>query len=156
MYEEMVASKAGDTKRVIKQLSLDNSESGIIKSSVPKQLQRQSYELNPMDSESSGGTASPNMFNSASAANTFALSTDLQCYFGCDESFKKDYQLHLHLKLKHRNEDPNELAKAYEAAEEEIALTRRSASIFNCALCPKTFNDNGAFYGHIQVLLLYV
>ena len=66
MYEEMVASKAGDTKRVIKQLSLDNSESGIIKSSVPKQLQRQSYELNPMDSESSGGTASPNMFNSAS------------------------------------------------------------------------------------------
>ena len=79
------------------------------------------------------------------------LSTDLQCYFGCDESFKKDYQLHLHLKLKHRNEDPEELAKAYEAAEEEIALTRRSASIFNCALCPKTFNDNGAFYGHIQV-----
>ena len=79
------------------------------------------------------------------------LSTDLQCYFGCDESFKKDYQLHLHLKLKHRNEEPKELEKAYEAAEEEIALTRRSASIFNCALCPKTFNDNGAFYGHIQV-----
>ena len=46
-----------------------------------------------------------------------------------------------------------ELAKAYEAAEEEIALTRRSASIFNCALCPKTFNDNGAFYGHIQVFI---
>ena len=79
------------------------------------------------------------------------MSTDLQCYFGCDESFKKDYQLHLHLKLKHRNEEPKELEKAYEAAEEEIALTRRSASIFNCALCPKTFNDNGAFYGHIQV-----
>ena len=92
-----------------------------------------------------------NLFSSSSASNNFALSTDLQCYFGCDESFKKDYQLHLHLKLKHRNEDPEELAKAYEAAEEEIALTRRSASIFNCALCPKTFNDNGAFYGHIQV-----
>ena len=84
------------------------------------------------------------------------LSTDLQCYFGCDESFKKDYQLHLHLKLKHRNEDPKELEKAYEAAEEEIALTRRSASIFNCALCPKTFNDNGAFYGHIQVRFLHL
>ena len=92
-----------------------------------------------------------NLYSSSSASNNFALSTDLQCYFGCDESFKKDYQLHLHLKLKHRNEDPEELAKAYEAAEEEIALTRRSASIFNCALCPKTFNDNGAFYGHIQV-----
>ena len=118
----------------------------------PQQSQqpRQSFEMLPaVDSESSG-TASPNIFNN-SQANFGPVSTDLQCYFGCDESFKKDYQLHLHLKLKHRNEDPEELAKAYEAAEEEIALTRRSASIFNCALCPKTFNDNGAFYGHIQV-----
>merc|ERR1719158_2271343 len=79
-----------------------------------------------------------------------ALATDLQCYFGCEEVFKKDYQLHLHLKLRHRNEDPEELEKAYEAANEEIALTRRSASLFTCALCPKVFNDNGAFYGHIQ------
>ena len=78
------------------------------------------------------------------------LSTDLQCYFGCDEVFKKDYQLHLHLKLRHRNEEPEELEKAYDAANEEIMLTRRSASLFNCALCPKVFNDNGAFYGHIQ------
>ena len=78
------------------------------------------------------------------------LATDLQCYFGCDEVFKKDYQLHLHLKLRHRNEEPEELEKAYEAANEEIALTRRSASLFTCALCPKVFNDNGAFYGHIQ------
>ena len=52
------------------------------------------------------------------------LSTDLQCYFQCDEVFKKDYQLHLHLKLRHRDEPPEELEKAYEAANEEIALTR--------------------------------
>jgi len=78
------------------------------------------------------------------------LATDLQCYFGCEEVFKKDYQLHLHLKLRHRNEEQEELDKAYEAANEEIALTRRSASLFTCALCPKVFNDNGAFYGHIQ------
>ena len=96
------------------------------------------------------------------------LSTDLQCYFQCDEVFKKDYQLHLHLKLRHRDEPPEQLEKAYEAANEEIALTRfdllmivmllmmlialtrRSASLFNCALCPRVFNDAGAFYGHIQ------
>lgn len=78
------------------------------------------------------------------------LSTDLQCYFGCVESFKKDYQLNLHLKLHHNSEDPEELQKAYEAAQEEIALTRRSGSTYQCALCPKTFNDNGAFCGHIQ------
>ena len=75
----------------------------------------------------------------------------LQCYFGCEEAFKKDFQLHLHLKLRHGNEDPVELKKAYKAADEEIALTRRSGSTYKCALCPKTFNDNGAFYGHIQV-----
>jgi len=78
------------------------------------------------------------------------LSTDLQCYFNCEEVFKKDYQLHLHLKLRHRNEDAGELERAYEAANEEIALTRRSASLFTCAMCPRVFNDNGAFYGHIQ------
>ena len=78
------------------------------------------------------------------------LSTDLQCYFNCEEVFKKDYQLHLHLKLRHRNEDAVELERAYEAANEEIALTRRSASLFTCAMCPRVFNDNGAFYGHIQ------
>ena len=142
MYEEMVASKAGESKRSVKQLETSFQQE-------QKQRHRQSFEMMPHDSESSG-TASPNLFQSNGTASV-ALSTDLQCYFGCDESFKKDYQLHLHLKLKHRNEDPQELAKAYEAAEEEIALTRRSASIFNCALCPKTFNDNGAFYGHIQV-----
>ena len=61
MYEEMVASKTGDTKRVIKQLNLENNEiSSVI--AAKKQFQRQSYELNPMDSESSGGTSSPNMF----------------------------------------------------------------------------------------------
>jgi hypothetical protein len=59
----------------------------------------------------------------------------------------------LHLKLRHSHEDPDELKKAYEAAEEEIALTRRSGSTYQCALCPKTFNDNGAFYGHIQVFI---
>lgn len=149
MYEEMVASKAGESKRSVKQIQEEPM-------TCSKKLKASALELAAVDSESSG-TASPNMFSSSSSGNNHsssssgALSTDLQCYFGCDESFKKDYQLHLHLKLKHRNEDPQELAKAYEAAEEEIALTRRSASIFNCALCPKTFNDNGAFYGHIQV-----
>ena len=88
--------------------------------------------------------------NGVNSGGNSSLSTDMRCYFGCDEMFKKDYQLHLHLKLKHRNEDPIEIKRAYQAADEEIALTRRSGSTFQCAVCPKTFNDNGAFYGHIQ------
>ena len=62
--------------------------------------------------------------NAGTPGSSSALSTDLRCYFGCDELFKKDYQLHLHLKLKHRDEDPEELKAAYEAADEEIALTK--------------------------------
>ena len=99
-----------------------------------------------------GGKASPNPIsvNGNHTNGNSSLSTDMRCYFGCDEVFKKDYQLHLHLKLKHRNVDQKELIRAYQAADDEIALTRRSGSTFQCAICPKTFNDNGAFYGHIQ------
>ena len=98
--------------------------------------------------KSNGG--SPAIVIPSPASQGSASSTDLRCYFGCDELFKKDYQLHLHLKLRHRDEDPEELKAAYEAADEEIALTKRSGSTYKCALCPKTFTDNGAFYGHIQ------
>ena len=169
-YEELVASKGfKGSKKLAKALTGNDFEE---KLPLPPHL-RQSFEMVPTADSESSGTASPNNFHgnllllSGNSANlsgnsgnlsgnsgnvSGSLSTDLQCYFGCEESFKKDYQLHLHLKLKHRNEDQDELSKAYEAAEEEIALTRRSASIFNCALCPKTFTDNGAFYGHIQVI----
>jgi hypothetical protein len=36
-----------------------------------------------------------------------------------------------------RGEGSEDLAKAFRAANDEIALTRRSASLFNCALCPR-------------------
>ncbi len=149
VYEEMAAAR-------------NAVEAGKRGSSLGKiSNKRVSYEMTPSDSVTPPGGSSPSgvggSFSSGNNnyGNSGSLSTDLQCYFGCDESFKKDYQLNLHLRLKHRHEDPEELAKAYDAAEEEIALTRRSASIFNCALCPKTFNDNGAFYGHIQVFSLF-
>jgi predicted transcriptional regulator len=74
--------------------------------------------------------------------------TDLHCPFNCAEAFKKDYQVHLHLKLKHRNEPEDVLKKAYDAVDEEIELTKRSASIYHCALCDKQFSDN--FYSHIS------
>ena len=110
------------------------------------------YLYSSRQSPKLAGKASPNSaaVNGVNSGGNSSLSTDMRCYFGCDEMFKKDYQLHLHLKLKHRNEDPIEIKRAYQAADEEIALTRRSGSTFQCAVCPKTFNDNGAFYGHIQ------
>lgn len=77
------------------------------------------------------------------------LSTDMRCYFGCSEGFKKDVDLRLHLKLRHRGENENELRRAYQAAEEEIALVASSASTFQCALCPKRFNNHKTFYDHV-------
>ena len=77
-------------------------------------------------------------------------STDLHCPLGCNESFKKDFQVHLHLKLRHRNEPQEVMKRAFELVEEEVELTKRSASIYQCALCEKQFNDNGAFYSHIS------
>lgn len=78
------------------------------------------------------------------------LPLDLRCYFECQEVFKKDYDLRLHLKIKHRNEDPDELRNAYQAAEEEIALTSRSGCKFICALCKKPFTNDSSLYGHTQ------
>jgi len=37
------------------------------------------------------------------AAAAAPLSTSLRCYFECEEVFRKDYQLFLHLKLRHRS-----------------------------------------------------
>lgn len=75
--------------------------------------------------------------------------TDMRCYFGCPEGFKKDIDLRLHLKLRHKNENEMELRKAYQAAEEEIALTSATASVFQCALCPKKFTNSHTFYDHV-------
>ncbi len=103
--------------------------------------------------KSSASIPSPqnsSLANNNSSSSSVNDATDLHCYFGCDEVFKKDFQLMLHLRLRHQEEDQHDLARAFEAAEEEIALTRRSGSVYECALCGKQFHDNGAFYGHIQ------
>lgn len=79
-----------------------------------------------------------------------ALSTDLQCYFQCPETFKKDYDIRLHLKLRHKNEDPSELERARQAAEEEIAFVKRSGVRFQCAICNQFLNNDHAMYEHTQ------
>lgn len=79
-----------------------------------------------------------------------ASSTDMRCYFECSETFKKDCDLRLHLKLRHKDEDEEELRRAYQDAEEEIALVSRSASTYQCALCPRKFNNIGSMYDHIR------
>jgi len=95
------------------------------------------------------------MFQAGGSSGGFShkappCATDLRCYFQCPEAFKKDMDLRIHLKLRHRDASEAELRRAYQAAEEEIALVKRSASVFQCALCPKKFGDYGSFGGHVR------
>eukprot|EP00092_Neocalanus_flemingeri_P030129 GFUD01032707.1.p1 GENE.GFUD01032707.1~~GFUD01032707.1.p1 ORF type:complete len:653 (-),score=136.83 GFUD01032707.1:29-1936(-) len=78
------------------------------------------------------------------------LASDMQCYFNCGEVFKKSYDLELHLKLRHKEEDPIELARAAESAQFEIALTRRSGTVYQCAMCDKTVQGWSTFWEHIR------
>ena len=61
--------------------------------------------------------------------------------------------LGLHMKIRHRNEDEIELWRSWQAAEEEIALVKRSASTFQCAMCPNKFGARGSFCGHERNVL---
>ena len=79
-----------------------------------------------------------------------SLATDLHCYFQCEETFKKDFQLNLHLRLKHKNASPSELDKAFQALDDEVAFTRRSGSTFECAICQKRMVVSDVFYNHTK------
>lgn len=95
---------------------------------------------------SSSSPGSPSSFSHKAGS----LANDLHCYFQCQETFKKDFDLRLHLKLRHKNEDPNELRKAEQAAEDEISFVKRSGSKFQCAICPKSFGSDSTMGGHAK------
>jgi len=81
---------------------------------------------------------------------TEPLASDMHCYFNCGEVFKKGYDLQVHIKLRHKGEDPVELARAEDAAKFEIALTKRSACVYKCALCNKTVEGWSSFWDHLR------
>lgn len=90
---------------------------------------------------SNGNSSSNERTSNGFSHKAPSLATDLHCYFQCPETFKKDYDLRLHLKLRHKNEEPEELSKAYQAAEDEIAFTKRSGSKSQCAICQKNVSE---------------
>jgi len=89
------------------------------------------------------------------AANRFShkslsLVTALHCYFQCIETFKKDFDLRIHLKLRHKKEDPEKLRRAGAAAEDEISFVKRSGSQFKCAICAKTHDSDSTMDDHAK------
>ena len=53
------------------------------------------------------------------------------------------------MSIRHHGDDEEELKKVCHVAEEEITSVKRSAYTFQCALCPKKFEDRCSFGGHI-------
>jgi len=81
---------------------------------------------------------------------TEPLAAGMHCYFNCGAVFRKGYDLQLHIKLRHKGEDSVEIARAEEAAKFEIALTKRSACQYKCALCDKTVEGWSSFWEHLR------
>ena len=76
-------------------------------------------------------------------ANSF--STTFTCYF-CNEQFRKDYKLKLHLMLNHKGERPEDMAKA----KEELTKSKLDGCVYKCAMCGSRYNSVANFTRHIK------
>ena len=76
-------------------------------------------------------------------ANSF--STTFTCYF-CNEQFRKDYKLKLHLMLNHKSERPEDMAKA----KEELTKSKLDGCVYKCAMCGSRYNSVANFTRHIK------
>ena len=80
------------------------------------------------------------------------LSSDLHCYFDCGHYLppSKSMEMEIHLKLKHSKESPEDLVKAREFLKWEKSITKRSMSVYRCAVCCATLEGVSSFYDHIR------
>ena len=77
------------------------------------------------------------------APNSF--SSTFTCHF-CNEQFRKDYKLKLHLMLNHKNEDPEEMEKAKEV----LTKAKLDGCVHKCGLCGSKYNSVANFTRHIK------
>merc|ERR1719361_1613242 len=75
--------------------------------------------------------------------NSFASS--FKCYF-CQDEFRKDYQLKLHLMLNHKNEDVEEMARAQEV----LTTGKLDGCLHKCCLCESHFNSVTNITKHLE------
>ena len=77
------------------------------------------------------------------APNSF--SSRFTCYF-CNEQFRKDYKLKLHLMLNHKGEPEKEMAKA----KEELIKAKLDGCVHKCAMCGNKYNSVANFTRHLK------
>ena len=74
-----------------------------------------------------------------------SFSSTFTCHF-CDEAFRKDYKLKLHLMLNHKHEPAEEMAKAKEV----LTKSKLDGCVHKCALCGSKYNSVANFTRHIK------
>ena len=113
-----------------------------------------------VSSDHTGGAGGEDSAAAATSAGTFqgkrnplakdwtpanSFSTMFTCFF-CNEQFRKDYKLKLHLMLNHKNERPEDMAKA----KEELTKSKLDGCVYKCAMCGSRYNSVANFTRHIK------
>ena len=78
-----------------------------------------------------------------------SFSSTFTCYF-CNEQFRKDYRLKLHLMLNHKTEPSDEMDKAKEV----LTKAKLDGCVHRCALCGSKYNSVANFTRYIMTDIL--
>ena len=74
-----------------------------------------------------------------------SFSSTFTCYF-CNEQFRKDYRLKLHLMLNHKTEPKEEMDKAKEV----LTKAKLDGCVHRCALCGSKYNSVANFTRYLH------
>ena len=77
-----------------------------------------------------------------------SFSSTFTCYF-CNEQFRKDYRLKLHLMLNHKTEPSDEMDKAKEV----LTKAKLDGCVHRCALCGSKYNSVANFTRYVNDIL---
>lgn len=67
----------------------------------------------------------------------------------CKLQFDKDHRLLFHVRIEHRDGDPEENNLLWEKAKNVITLNKRSAASLECAVCNYVLDSRGSFWSHV-------
>jgi len=73
--------------------------------------------------------------------------TNYKCYFKCDNIFKKEVDLQVHLKLKHSDLSKEDLSQAKAAA---LQREHAPSTSICCEICDSTLSGRSSFWNHLD------
>jgi len=73
--------------------------------------------------------------------------TNYKCYLNCDNMFKREIDLQVHLKLKHSDVSQEDLSQAKAAA---LQLEHAPSTSICCEICDSTLSGRSSFWNHLK------